>query len=93
MGMKRRGEAARVHCFVGDMTAKTGMFDECMRYASGHMLNIRWVVEDNGLSVCTPTRDAWGETLPGMSDTPHELVSYHYESRYPHAGSGTRINF
>ncbi len=93
MGMKRRAEASRVHCFLGDMTSKTGMFDECLRYSSGHMLNIRFVIEDNGLSVCTPTKEAWGETLPGMSDTPTECVAYHYESRYPHAGAGSRIQF
>ena len=93
MGMKRRGSVARVHVFVGDMTAKTGIFDECLRYASGHMLNMRFIVEDNGVSVCTPTKDTWGETLPGMSDMPCEMVRYSYQSGYPHAGGGKRINF
>jgi hypothetical protein len=33
MGIKRRGEKARVHCFVGDMTAETGSFHECLKYS------------------------------------------------------------
>src|SRR5208283_3232994 len=34
MGIKRRGEKARVHCFAGDMTAETGSFHECLKYRS-----------------------------------------------------------
>lgn len=93
MGMKRRGEASRVHCFVGDMTAETGIYHEAVKYASQNMLNMRFVIEDNGISVCTPTKDVWGQTKPALMDGAVEVCRYSYESRYPHAGSGTRINF
>lgn len=87
MAIKRAGGAERVHCFLGDMTALTGGFHECLTYAASHDLPVRWIVEDNGVSVCTPTRAAWGE--PGQAD----VVSYAYRSRYPHAGAGQRVQF
>lgn len=93
MGMKRAGEASRVHVFVGDMTSRSGIFSECMRYASGHMLNIRFIIEDNGLSVCTPTQQAWGELTPAMDDGAVQILRYGYQSKYPHAGAGQRIQF
>ncbi|KKK99349.1 hypothetical protein LCGC14_2633650, partial [marine sediment metagenome] len=51
----------RVWCFGGDMASHTGIFNECLRYAAGHDLPIRFVVESNGLSVETPTDKVWGE--------------------------------
>lgn len=93
MAMKRAGEASRVHVFLGDMTAMSGIAHECFVYACNHMLNMRFIVEDNGLSVCTPTKLAWGEQMPAMLDGAVELSRYTYESKYPHAGSGERINF
>lgn len=93
MGIKRRGENARVHVFLGDMTARTGIAFECQKYAYGHMLNMRFVTEDNGLSVCTPTGPVWGEGLPVMEDHPTEFVAYRYKSKWPHAGAGQRVEF
>src|ERR1700719_2933843 len=55
MSIKMTGEDARVHVFSGDMTAESGIFHECVKYAEGHDLPIRFHIEDNGLSVCTPT--------------------------------------
>ena len=75
---------ARVHCFLGDMTARTGIADECIRYSAD--LPIRWIVEDNGISVCTPTDDVWPTGYP-------QIKRYHYESIYPHAGAGVRVQF
>src|SRR3990167_290064 len=51
---------AKVWCFVGDMAASTGIFRESVRYAGGHDLPITFIVENNGMSVCTPTREVWG---------------------------------
>jgi TPP-dependent pyruvate/acetoin dehydrogenase alpha subunit len=31
LGIRRRGEEAQVHCFLGDMTAMTGAYAECSR--------------------------------------------------------------
>ncbi len=55
LGIKRRGERARVHCFMGDMTAETGIAHEAIKYSTNHQLPIRFIVEDNGKSVCTDT--------------------------------------
>ncbi len=63
-----------VWCFVGDMSAETGIFHECVKYATGHKLPIHFVVEDNGLSVETPTEQVW---------------RYSYERELPHQGSGS----
>ncbi len=56
MAIKRSGEDARVYCFIGDMTAESGIAHECMKYSRNHGLPIHFVVEDNGKSVCTDTR-------------------------------------
>ena len=49
-----------MHCFVGDMTSETGIFHESIKYSRNFDLPIRFIVEDNGKSVCTDTRIAWG---------------------------------
>lgn len=86
--IKRAGGAELVWAFVGDMTAATGMFDEVWRYASGHDLPLRLVVEDNGRSVCTTTADAWG-----WSGTKLPIKEYAYDLPWPHAGAGKRVQF
>lgn len=78
----------RVWCFVGDMSARTGAFHEAYSYARGHCLPITWVIEDNGLSVETPTDVAWG-TYPKTN-----IIRYQYKNtKYPHAGAGVRVQF
>ncbi len=59
LGIKRQGGTARVHRFMGEMTAETGMAHECIKYSANHQLPIRFIVEDNGKSVCTDTRETW----------------------------------
>lgn len=82
LGIKLKSGAARVWCFVGDMFAEMGAFDEAVKYAERHNLPITFVVEDNGVSVVTPTRETWG-TSPRFS----KVVCYSYRNtRYPHAG-------
>lgn len=94
MGIKRSGGRNRVHCFMGDMTSETGIAHECIKYATGRELPIRFIVEDNGKSVCTDTREAWGHKKLTYEDGTHPLVVYYkYETRYPHAGAGTRVQF
>ena len=94
MGLKRRGEAARVHCFVGEMTAETGAFHECLKYSTNHQLPIRFIIEDNGKSVCTDTREAWNQPVLTYENSRHPLVvCYKYQSKYPHAGAGVRVQF
>jgi pyruvate dehydrogenase E1 component alpha subunit len=94
MGLKRRGEKGRVHCFMGEMTAETGIAHESIKYSTNHELPIRFIVEDNGKSVCTDTREAWNQPVLTYEKTRHPLVTYYqYESKYPHAGAGSRVQF
>ena len=92
LGIKRRGEGARVWCFMGDMTYLTGISYECRVYGASHQLPITWVVEDNDKSVCTPTRAVWGGN-PVLPVAAPDVRIFKYESRYPHAGAGQRIQF
>jgi TPP-dependent pyruvate/acetoin dehydrogenase alpha subunit len=83
------GEGPWVHCFLGDMTGHTGMFQECVSYAHINFLPITFVVEDNGMSVCTPTADVAGQ-LEGREN---RVYSYTYRLPWPHAGAGKRVQF
>lgn len=87
-GIKRSGGSERVFCWLGDMTATTGLAHECLQYASGHELPITWVIERNGKSVCTPTQETWGK--PTLH---HEMIGYSYDLPWPHSGAGVRVNF
>jgi TPP-dependent pyruvate/acetoin dehydrogenase alpha subunit len=94
MAIARRGEDARVHCFMGEMTAETGIAHESIKYARNHRLPIRFIVEDNGKSVCTDTREAWNQPQLSFEGIDDEYVRhYRYETRYPHAGAGQRVQF
>lgn len=90
LAIKRRGGSERVHVFCGDMTSRTGAYRECLTYAASHDLPIRFIIEDNKLSVCTPTFDVWGATeiwVRGM------VEHYEYKPQFPHSGAGRRIEF
>lgn len=96
MSIKRQKGDEHVHAFLGDMTALTGQFHECIAYAHNFDLPITFVVEDNDKSVCTPTREAWG--IKSREANIYEgkfskLYHFSYESQYPHAGAGQRVNF
>ena len=101
--IKRKGETNKVWCFVGDMTSMHGAFTEALNYAHNHQLPITFVVEDNGKSVCTDTRDAWGQWQ--LDEEPEHDIGqnvykcghvwyYKYNlDKYPHAGAGQRVQF
>ncbi len=94
MALQRSGEDARVHCFVGDMTAETGIAHESIKYARNHRLPIRFIVEDNEKSVCTDTRQAWNQPRLSFEGVRDEYIHYYrYSTRYPHAGAGVRVQF
>ena len=82
------GHETRVHCFLGDMSAETGIVHEAMKYAAGQGLPIHWVVEDNGKSVCTDTQKSWGDKFKA-----HDLERYYYTLGRPHAGIGQWVRF
>jgi len=107
MAIKRLGGAwgqCKVHAFLGDMTAETGIFYECLKYVKNFSLPVFFHIEDNNLSVCTDTRKVWGlkNEWGDEEKTDAEHYSHYYDflthfrykaEKYPHAGSGTRVQF
>jgi pyruvate dehydrogenase E1 component alpha subunit len=102
MSIKMKGEKNKVVCFVGDMGSMCGIFNECYQYSINHSLPIVWVIEDNGKSVCTNTREVWNidklfyepkNYNGGVNTDLPNILYYKYQSKFPHAGSGSRINF
>jgi TPP-dependent pyruvate/acetoin dehydrogenase alpha subunit len=87
LAIRRRGGTERVHCFIGDMTAEMGIAHECIKYAANHELPVNWIVEDNSVSVLTPTTEAWGRR--GCV----HVTRYSYRLLWPHAGAGERVMF
>lgn len=94
LGIKRSGGANRVWCFMGDMTSETGVAYECIKYSTNWDLPIHFIVEDNGKSVCTETRRAWNQAILTYEGLKHPKVTYYrYQTKYPHAGAGVRVQF
>ena len=94
LAIKRSGGTNRVYCFMGDMTSETGIVHECIKYSTNHDLPIHFIVEDNGKSVCTETRQVWNQPVLTHEGAKHPKVTYYkYETKYPHAGAGVRVQF
>lgn len=94
LDIKRRGGEENVWCFIGDMTAETGIAHECIKYAQNFDLPVTYVVEDNGKSVCTDTKKTWGLECSSFSHGGNKILYYDYDlSKYPHAGAGKRVQF
>jgi pyruvate dehydrogenase E1 component alpha subunit len=94
LSIKRSGKNETVYCFVGDMTSETGSFEECYKYVVNHNLPVKFIIEDNGKSVCTDTKKTWNTnklTREGAND--EHLYYYRYETKWPHAGAGQRVQF
>lgn len=86
VGVAMTGQTVWVFC--GDMAGSTGIFHECQKYSQRHNLPITFVIEDNGLSVNSPTEETWG-----MEKGKSNVLRYQYERGYPHVGSGTWVTF
>ncbi len=94
LAAKRNGSSEWVHCFVGDMTSETGSFEECYKYVKYHDLPVRFIIEDNGKSVCTETRKTWNTiTLTHEGSVNKHMYYYKYQTKWPHAGAGKRVQF
>jgi TPP-dependent pyruvate/acetoin dehydrogenase alpha subunit len=104
LGIQMKGETNKVYCFVGDMSAATGAWNEAYRYSMAQDLPIVFIIEDNGKSVETPTHSVWGSQHPCFSysqqnkqyikDFPNKIIYYQYTNlKYPHSGAGKRIQF
>ena len=97
---KEQGKDEHVYCFIGDMSATTGIFWECLNYSIGHDLPISWIVADNGKSVCSPTLETWGfnrhpvlQYIYNANENNIRVFYYKYNHTFPHAGGFERINF
>ena len=94
LSIKRNKTKNYVYCFMGDMTSETGIAHEAIKYSKNFNLPIKFIIEDNNLSVCTETRKVWG-----MSNLTYEnskdpmIIYYKYKNKYPHAGAGIRVQF
>lgn len=100
LAAKIKGSKERVWCWTGDMSAETGAWSESYKYAVAQDLPITFIVEDNELSVMTPTHEMWGSEkwyLPHQNRSWFEgdhLIYYKYKNtKYPHAGAGVRVQF
>ena len=94
LSLKRNNQPGHVWCFIGDMTSETGIAQTAIRYSEKQDLPITFVVEDNGISVLTQTRDVWNsKSLRFEESNSTKILSYKYKSKYPHAGAGVRVQF
>ena len=96
-GLAAGGE--RVWCFVGDMAASTGAFEEAKHFSSERNLQLTFVIEDNGYSTNSPTIGCWdgiseGWQTDSWSTSIHSnVIHYSYKRTQPHCGSGTYVAF
>ena len=88
LGIKKSNGKEKVWVFLGDMSAETGIFHECSKYAARNRLPIIFVIENNGFSTNTPTQECWGP----YSNKPN-IIRYDYERKFPHVGVGKWISF
>lgn len=106
--LKATNSMNSVMCLIGDMAASIGAFHEAHKYALCQDLPIKFIIEDNGVSVGSKTDACWGKdfwfsTLQNFhpkteSCSPIRLDSktwyYRYEkSIYPHVGAGEFVQF
>ena len=92
--IKRKNLDEKVYCFIGDMTAETGIAHETIKYATNKALPIVFIIEDNNQSVMTDTKDVWGHNK-GLFELQENknIIYYKYKNKYPHAGAGKRVQF
>jgi len=94
MSIKKSNGDSKVYCFLGDMTSETGIAYESMKYAIQYNLPIKFIIEDNGKSVCTDTREVWNDKELSYENYNTNMIYYYkYETKYPHAGAGVRVQF
>ena len=91
---KIKKNKSKVFCFVGDMTAETGIMHECLKFSINKNLPIHFIVEDNRKSVCTDTRKTWSTKKLSFDGKKSKFITYYkYKLKYPHAGAGKRVQF
>ena len=101
LSVKMKVTNEHVWCFIGDMTASTGTFNDCLKYAINFDLPITFVIENNGLSTDTKTHEAWGTTEEKIKEdydklakeNPKFIKHYKYTRTRPHYGIGEFVIF
>ena len=99
LAAKRKNSKEKVWCWTGDMSAETGAWHEAYKYSVNHDLPVTFIVEDNGLSVLTPTDKIWNRGVPYYANDKDwyrdaKLIYYRYKNtKWPHAGAGVRVQF
>lgn len=89
LAQKKLKSRRNVWCFIGDMTMETGIFHEAYKYSENFNLPLKFIIEDNNLSVHTPTLKAWGKKMK----PPKNVIYYKYKNFFPHHGTGKWVNF
>jgi pyruvate dehydrogenase E1 component alpha subunit len=90
--LKQQGGNEKVWCFVGDMTAETGIYHESLKFAQNYQLPITFIIEDNGESVGSSTGLAWGKIdndIPENTLLICDNYQWYYKykkTKYPHVG-------
>ena len=93
MAYKYSGSKNKVWAFCGDMAAETGTFHECSKYAANFDLPITFVIEDNGISVETPTREVWRMSPNKINHLLPNTIYYVYTNSFKHQGAGREVGF
>ena len=92
--LKRKNEfKKRVWAFCGDMASETGVYEECRKFAEGKNLPITFVIENNGISCETPTKEAWGLEKKLFRNLKSNEIQYYYKNNFPHQGVGKEAGF
>tara|TARA_B110000967_G_C18831943_1_gene534542 strand:- start:960 stop:1568 length:609 start_codon:yes stop_codon:yes gene_type:complete len=94
LAFKKKKSKNKVYIFIGDMSSETGIAHECIKFSINKKLPIHFIVEDNSKSVCTDTRKAWSMQKLTYEGINNKYVTYYkYDLKFPHAGTGKRIQF
>jgi len=94
LAFKKKKSKNKVYIFIGDMSSETGIAHECIKFSINKKLPIHFIVEDNSKSVCTDTRKAWSMKKLTYERVNNKYVTYYkYNLKFPHAGTGKRIQF
>lgn len=82
-----------VWCFIGDMTAESGIFQEVYKYSKNFNLRLNFVIEDNSLSTNSPTHIVWNKKKFFDHKKYPDIIYYRYNNSYPHHGTGKWVLF
>ena len=94
LSIKKKKLKNKVYVFLGEMTSETGIAHECIKYSINKKLPIHFIIEDNEKSVCTDTRKTWSMKKLTYEKKNSKFITYYkYKLKFPHAGTGKRIQF